>query len=245
MPVSILIVRAALLAHLAGPAPAPVAPYPFAVGETLSYDAKLGYFPIGSATASVGGAREQGADAFVFAFAGAGGPPGVRVQYELTSWTRSTRFASLRFHRKMVQGNSVEEQRYQIVPDSSRYRLEGGGQDWVAPPDALDELAFMYYLRTAPLESGRSYTISRYFRTGYNPISVRVVGRESVTLYDNSSVPCFVLDISTRGTSMRMRLTDDTRRLPVQLELPMSFGTVSLELSGVSTAPGSSRSPTG
>ncbi len=245
MPVSILIVRAALLARLAGPAPAPVAPYPFAVGETLSYDAKLGYFPIGSATASVGGAREQGADAFVFAFAGAGGPPGVRVQYELTSWTRSTRFASLRFHRKMVQGNSVEEQRYQIVPDSSRYRLEGGGQDWVAPRDALDELAFMYYLRTAPLESGRSYTISRYFRTGYNPISVRVVGRESVTLYDNSSVPCFVLDISTRGTTMRMRLTDDARRLPVQLELPMSFGTVSLELSGVSTAPGSSRSPTG
>jgi hypothetical protein len=245
MPVSVLIVQAALLARLAGPAPAPVAPYPFAVGETLSYDAKLGYFPIGSATASVGRAREQGADAFVFAFAGAGGPPGVRVQYELTSWTRSTRFASLRFHRKMVQGNSVEEQSYQIVPDSSRYRLEGGGQDWVAPRDALDELAFMYYLRTAPLESGRSYTISRYFRSGYNPIQVRVVGRESVTLYDNSSVPCLVLEVSTRGTTMRMRLTDDARRLPVQLELPMSFGTVSLELNGVSTAPGSSRSPTG
>jgi hypothetical protein len=245
MPVSVLIVRAALLARLAGPAPAPVAPYPYAVGETLSYDAKLGYFPIGSATASVGRAREQGADAFVFAFAGAGGPPGVRVQYELTSWTRSTRFASLRFHRKMVQGNSVEEQRYQIVPDSSRYRLEGGGQDWVAPRDALDELAFMYYLRTVPLESGRTYTISRYFRTGYNPIMVRVVGRESVTLYDNSSVPCFVLDVTSRGTTMRVRLTDDARRLPVQLELPMNFGTVSLELSGVSTGPGSSRSPTG
>jgi uncharacterized protein DUF3108 len=245
MPVSVLIVRAALLARLAGPAPAPVAPYPFAVGETLSYDAKLGYFPIGSATASVGRAREQGADAFVFAFAGAGGPPGVRVQYELTSWTRSTRFASLRFHRKMVQGNSVEEQRYQIVPDSSRYRLEGGGQDWVAPRDALDELAFMYYLRTAPLESGRSYTVSRYFRSGYNPIQVRVVGRESVTLYDNSSVPCFVLEVTTRGTTMRVRLTDDARRLPVQVEVPMTFGTVSLDLIGVSTAPGSSRSPTG
>jgi hypothetical protein len=145
----------------------------------------------------------------------------------------------------MVQGNSVEEQRYQIVPDSSRYRLEGGGQDWVTPRDALDELAFMYYLRTAPLESGRSYTISRYFRSGYNPIQVRVVGRESVTLYDNSSVPCFVLEVTTRGTTMRVRLTDDARRLPVQVEVPMTFGTVSLDLIGVSTAPGSSRSPTG
>ena len=64
-------------------------------------------------------------------------------------------------------------------------------------------------------------------------------------LYDGSSAPCLVLDVSTRGTTMRVRLTDDARRLPVQLELPMSFGTVSLELSGVSTAPGSSRSPTG
>lgn len=248
MPVSILIVRA-LLAGLAAPAPAhvpaPPAPYPFAVGETLSYDAKLGYFPVGTATASVGRAQEQGSEAFVFAFSGAGGPPGVRVQYDLTSWTRSARFASLRFHRKLVQGNSVEEERYQIVPDSSRYRLEGGGQDWVAPRDALDELAFMYYLRTAPLESGRTYTISRYFRSGYNPITVRVTGRESVTLYDNSSVPCFVVEVSTRGTTLRLRLTDDARRLPVQLELPLSFGTVSLELSGVSTAPGSSRSPTG
>jgi hypothetical protein len=245
MPVSVLIVRAALLARLAAPAPTPAAPYPFTVGETLNFEAKLGYFPIGSATATVRQARERGADAFVFAFTGAGGPPGIQIQYDLTSWTRSARFASLRFHRKLVQGNSVEEQRYQIVPDSSRYRLEGGAQDWVAPRDALDELAFMYYLRTAPLESGRTYTISRYFRTGYNPIMVRVIGRESVTLYDNSSVPCFVLDVTTRGTTMRVRLTDDARRLPVQLELPMNFGTVSLELSGVSTGPGSSRSPTG
>lgn len=245
MPVSILIVRAALLARLAAPVPAPAGPYPFAVGETLSYDATLGYFPIGAATATVGQAREQGKDAFVFTFSGAGGPPGIRVQYDLTSWARSAGFASLRFYRKLVQGNSVEEQHYQIVPDSSRYRLEGGGQDWVAPRDALDELAFMYYLRTAPLESGRTYTISRYFRSGYNPITVRVVSREPVTLYDNSSVPCFVLDLSTRGTTMRLRLTDDARRLPVQMELPMSFGTVSLELSGVSSAPGSSRSPTG
>jgi hypothetical protein len=245
MPVSALIVHAALLARLAAPVSAPAAPYPFTVGETLNFDAKLGYFPIGAATATVGQAREQGADAFVFAFTGAGGPPGIRIQYDLTSWTRSARFASLRFHRKLVQGNSVEDQRYQIVPDSSRYRLEGGAQDWVAPRDALDELAFMYYLRTVPLESGRTYTISRYFRTGYNPIMVRVVGRESVTLYDNSSVPCFVLDVTSRGTTMRVRLTDDARRLPVQLELPMNFGTVSLELSGVSTGPGSSRSPTG
>jgi hypothetical protein len=246
MPVSVLVAHAALLGHLAAPAPsAAPAPYPFAPGETLSYDATLGYFPVGSATATVGRTQDHGADAFVFAFSGQGGPPGIQVRYELTSWARSARFASLRFHRKLVQGNKVEEQRYQIVPDSSRYREEGGGQDWVAPRDALDELAFIYYLRTAPLQLGSSYSIARYFRTGYNPIQVRVTGREPVTLYDGSSVPCLVVDVSTRGTTMTVRLTDDARRLPVQLQVPLSFGTVSLELSRLSTAPGNSRSPTG
>src|SRR6478609_3503140 len=48
MTVSVLLTQVALLARLAAPAP-----YPFAVGETLSYEARLGYFPIGTATAKV------------------------------------------------------------------------------------------------------------------------------------------------------------------------------------------------
>jgi hypothetical protein len=226
MPVAVLLAHAALLARLA-------APYPFAVGETLRYEARLGYFPVGTATATVTRmAQERGASAFVFALTGEGGPPGIRVRYELTSWARSTRFASLRFHRKMVQGSSIDEQRYEIVPDSSRYRVEGAAQDWVAPKDALDELAFLYYLRTIPLEVGRSYTVSRYFKSGYNPIQVRVTGRETMALYDGSSVPCLAVEVTAHGSTMAMRLTDDARRLPVELDLPLPYGSVTLELAG-------------
>lgn len=230
MPVPTLLAHAALLARLA-------APYPFAVGETLRYEAKLGYFPVGTAVATVSRMdRERGTPAFVFDLTGEGGPPGIRVRYELTSWARSTRFASLRFHRKMVQGNSVQEQRYQILPDSSRYREEGLAQDWVAPRDALDELAFLYYLRTIPLEVGRSYTFSRYFQTGYNPVQVRVTGRQTLTLYDGSSVPCLGIQVSARGKTLAMRLTDDARRLPVELDLPLPYGSVTLVLSGAAGA---------
>jgi hypothetical protein len=67
-----LIAHAALLARLAAPTP-----YPFAVGETLRYDAKLGYFPVGTATVSVTRlVKERGAEAFEFTAAGEGGPPG-------------------------------------------------------------------------------------------------------------------------------------------------------------------------
>jgi hypothetical protein len=226
MPAATLLAHAAFLAQLA-------APYPFVVGETLQYEASLGYFPIGTATATVvRTTRERGADAFVFTAVGEGGPPGLRARYEMTSWAQSSRLASLRFHRKLIQGSKVDEERFQIVPDSGRYRQEGVAQDWAAPRDALDELAYLYYLRTIPLEVGKSFTISRYFKTGYNPVQVRVAGREAVTLFDGRTVPCLVVKLTTRGATVGVRLTDDARRLPVQLDLPLPYGTVTLQLSG-------------
>jgi hypothetical protein len=230
MPVATLLAHAALLAGLAQPPG-----YPFAVGETLQYEATLGYFPIGTASATVARTtRERGSDAYVFTAVGEGGPPGFRARYEMTSWTRSNGLASLRFHRRLTQGSKVDEERYLIVPDSGRYRQEGVPQDWVTPRDALDELAYLYYLRTVPLKVGQSFTMSRYFKTGYNPVAVRVIGRESLTLFDGRTVPCLTVELTTRGATMAVSLTDDERRLPVQLTLPLPYGSVLLTLSGIS-----------
>jgi uncharacterized protein DUF3108 len=221
-----LIAHAGLLARL-------VAPYPWSVGETLRYDAKLGYFPVGEAVVSVTRmARERGTEAFVFSATGQGGPPGWRVRYDATSWVGTGHFNSLRFRQRLEERGKVEEHHYLIVPDSARYREEGVAGDWVAPQNPLDELAFLYYLRTAPLGVGRTYRVDRYFKTGYNPIEVTVEGREPVPMPDGSQAQCLALSVSTRGTTMRVWLTDDKRRLPAQLELPLPFGSVTLTLAG-------------
>jgi hypothetical protein len=226
MPLTPLLVHAAFLARLA-------APYPFAVGESLRYEARLGMVPIGSASMSVSRvARERGTEAFVFAANGEGHPLGFRVGAELTSWVGTGRFNSLRFHRRVFQGSSVDEAQYHIIPDSSRYREDGVPQDWVAPSNPLDELAFLYYLRTVPLRPGATYQIPRYFKTGYNPIGVRVVGRETATLPGGASVPVLVLEITSRNLLVGVQLTDDARRLPVEMDLPLPFGRVTLELVG-------------
>jgi uncharacterized protein DUF3108 len=223
-----LLVHAAVLARLAAPSP-----YPFAVGETLRYDAKLGYFPVGTASVSVTRlVKERGAEAFEFAMTGQGGPPGWRVRYDLTSRVATARFHSLRFHRRLQQGGKVDEHGYVIIPDSARYREEGVAGDWVAPSDPLDELAFLYYLRAAPLEVGRSYSLDRYFKTGYNPVEVYVAGRESVEIPPSGAVPCLAVRVTSRGATMRVWLTDDKRRLPAQLEIPLPFGSVMLSLAG-------------
>jgi hypothetical protein len=224
MSLTALLVHAALLARLS-------APYPFAVGESLEYDAKLGVFPIGTARMTVNAiTRERGAEAFVFAAAGQGRPMGIRVGADLTSYVGTRGFTSLRFHRRLYQGGSVEEAQFQIVGDSSRYRQEGVPHDWATPSKPLDELAFLYYLRTVPLTVGATYRIPRYFKTGYNPIQIRVVSRGQWQLPEGRTVPAFNLEISSRDLLMNVTMTDDARRLPVMLDLPLPFGRVTLEL---------------
>ena len=224
MPLTTLLVHAALLARLA-------APYPFAVGERLDYEARLGMIPVGTATMSVNPmTRERGREAFVFAAIGQGRPLGIRVGAELTSYVGARGFNSLRFHRRVFQGSSVDESRFQIIPDSSRYREEGIPQDWVAPSDPLDELAFLYYLRTVPLKLGTTYSFPRYFKTGYNPVQVRVVSRDTRELPGGGTAPALLLEITSHTMRMSVTMTDDARRLPVEMELPLPFGRVTLEL---------------
>jgi len=224
MLVTTLLVHAALLTRLADP-------YPFAVGETLHYDAKLGFVPIGTATASVvRRTRERGVETFVFAAVGEGGPRGARIRYELTSWVGTSPFNSLRFHRRMVRRTSVEESRYQMVPDSLRYRQEGVRGAWAAPRNPLDELAFLYYLRTVSLQVGHTYSIPRYFQTGYNPVLLQVTGRQTLTLPDGRDVRCLALTLTSRGATINLWLTDDDHRLPVQLDIPLWLGSVRLKL---------------
>jgi len=224
MPLTPLLVHVALLARLA-------APYPFTVGETLEYEATLGMIPIGTARMSVSPmTRERGREAFVFEASGQGRPMGLRVGAELTSYVGSRGFNSLRFHRRFFQGSRVEESKYQIIPDSSRYRQDGNPQDWAAPRNPLDELAFLYYLRTVPLEVGATYEFPRYFKTGYNPIVVHVAGRDVRAVPGGGTAPVLQLEVTSRSLRMSVGMTDDARRLPVAMELPLPFGRITLVL---------------
>ena len=112
MPVITLLAHAALLARLAAP------PYPFAVGETLQYEAKLGMLPDrhrhdhgepdgpGAGTRGVRLRRHR-----------RGRPLGVRVGCELTSWVGTAGFNSLRFDRRLVPG---QQRGRGAVPDHPR-----------------------------------------------------------------------------------------------------------------------------
>jgi len=204
---------------------------PFTVGETLEYDARLGMVPAGSAVTRVLRTDVvRGRPVFVFTMTGRGGPPGLGSAWAMTSWTGREPFTSRRFDRRVTLAGRTEDHQFEIVPDSLRYRELGGGRDWITPPAPLDELAFLYYLRTLALRPGESRALRGYFRNGYNPVTVTATGREPVTLGNGTVVPCVALTVTAAGTTSRVWLTDDLRRLPARLDLPLSFGRVRLTL---------------
>jgi hypothetical protein len=95
----------------------------------------------------------------------------------------------------------------------------------------------MYFMRTQALEVGQEYKLDLYFRTEKNPVILRVEKREEMELPDGSKVQCLVVApiVGDRGMfaprqEARVWLTDDERRLPVQIRTRYPFGVVTLRL---------------
>ena len=88
----------------------------------------------------------------------------------------------------------------------------------------LDELSFIYYVRTLPLDSDSILRVVRHYDTERNPVEIRVLRRDSV-LTEAGLFHTIVVEmrVKERGHydgqgTIRIHLSDDARRLPVRIE---------------------------
>jgi hypothetical protein len=221
------------------PRPAkPPAPLPFAVGEKLGYSAKLGMLTLGSGTLEVASIDTvRGVESFRFRFRLQGKTMFYSLDDVLESWVGTTDMNSRRFAQDFLENGKPMRRRYEIFPDSGFFREQGRDTTFAAPADPLDDAAFFYFVRVTPLEVGQTYKYNRYFRRDKNPVTIEVLKREKMDLPDGTNVQCLVLHptIDTRGlfskrSETRIWLTDDARRLPVQIRTKFPFGTITLRL---------------
>ncbi|MBA3895268.1 MAG: DUF3108 domain-containing protein [Gemmatimonadales bacterium] len=234
-----LLLLTSLLQGSTPPRPSPAAAaYPFAVGETLTYSAKLGMLTLGSGTLQVSGIDSvHGVEAFRLRFRLQGKTVFYSLDDVLESWVATEDFASHRFVQDFVENDKPKHRTFEIFPDSGFYRESGRDTTFSTPDAPLDDAAFFYFVRITPLEVGKKYVFDRYFKKEKNPVTLEVVKREKMELPDGSKVPCLVLHpvIDTKGmfskrSDTRIWLTDDARRLPVQIRSKFPFGTITLRL---------------
>ncbi len=219
--------------------------YPFAVGERLEYAAKLGFLRLGTAWLSVTAidtVRES--ESFVFEFGLDASAPFYKSRNVMRSWTGTADLISRRFHQDLVENGKARKKYYDIFPDSLFYTQENRPGTKPSVADPLDDAAFFYFLRTIPLEMGKTYTYQRYFRKEWNPVTIRVVKREKLDIPGAKDTPCIIINpevgeegvFAPRAKAM-LWLTDDARHLPVQIRSKLPFGTVTLILEKIGTEP--------
>ena len=220
------------------PPPAPPAMVPFPVGERLVYGARYGPFSVGTATMQVAGIDTvRGVEAVHFVFLIDGGALWYHIHQNLESWVGRHDFHSRRFLNQTEEKGKSWERKFEIYPDSGFYRETGRDSTVPTVADPLDDAAFLYWIRTVPLEVGKRYEFKRYFRPERNPVIVEVLKREKVgaagrkwnTIVVRPRIPNGG-GIFAEKADARMWLSDDSVRVMVALQSNFSFGQVTLKL---------------
>jgi hypothetical protein len=230
-----------------GPGPSPT--YPFGVGEQFEYSAKLGVLRLGTAKMAVTGIDTvRGVESFVFMFSLDASAPFYKTSSILTSWTGTADLISRRFNQDLDENGRAKQRKFEIYPDSTWIQTTHGDTGSTVH-DPLDDAAFFYFLRTLPLEMGKTYSYNRYFRKDLNPVVIKVLKREKMDLPGGREIQCLVLGpvVGNDGlfaprAEAKLWLTDDERHIPVQIRSKLPFGTVTLKLTSMKLSDGTTAS---
>ena len=209
---------------------------PFAIGERLEYRVKLSRVPAsGRSLMTIEGDSVRGQAVFRLRFDFSVGFGFIKAMDRTESWLEPSRLVALRFQKHERHPLWTGQDSVELFPEENRWEGPGGATGETPTAVPLDELSFIYFLRTIPLVNDSLYEFDRHYESARNPISVKMVGRDTIT---TGVGPVSVIEVELRvkdprryGTGVgliRIHFTDDARRVPVRIEsdIPMAGKTV-------------------
>lgn len=222
--------------HTDSTGPGAASGWPFRVGERMTFDAKFGWLPVGRAEVVLE-ARDtvRGHEALRSRFSVNGGPSWFGVHDNYTSWFDPETLISYRYHQDIHEGRYKRNTVYQIFPSQGIF-VKNDKDTSVTVLSPLDDQSFIYFIRTLPLTVGQHYEWNRYFMADKNPVIVDVERREEVEVPAGKFM-CVVLRPTIKTSAMfsegghaEIWVSDDSRRLIVQMKSGLKIGSVNLYL---------------
>ena len=216
-----------LVLALATSVQAQAATLPFGVGERLEYRVSVGKLgTVGDGVMSVDGPVDVRGTATLVLRSEIHARVGpIKSTERAESWIDPTRMAALRYQKRnrgmFARG---EEQQVELFPESQRWEDARGKRGQSSTNAPLDELSFIYYLRTLPLGADTVGLVERHYNRDRNPVVVRMMGRDTVRTragtFATIVVEMRVKDPQRYGGegTIRLHLSDDAFRYPVRIE---------------------------
>jgi hypothetical protein len=210
------------------PAVPPTAPgvWPFFVGERFDYKvrvAKVGN--VGHVAMWVEGPVDvRGVETYLlrFDFKARVGP--VKAADRTWSWIDPLAMASYRFKKHERHPLSRHDEEVELFPAEHRWLAADGASGASLDHAPLDELSFMYFIRTLAYTPDTVYRFDRHYDAARNPTTVRVVRRETVTT-GAGQFRTVLLEMRVKDPRrykgegvIRINVTDDHCRLPVRIQ---------------------------
>src|SRR5689334_24140751 len=215
--------------------PAPRARVPFKVGEKLEYQAKVNFMNAGKATMTVEDIVPiRGHQTYHTVFNIRGGILFFHVDDHYESWFDTTNLVSLRHIQHIDETKYSADKTYDFYPDRRVYVRNGVENPSV--PDPLDEGSFIYFMRSIPLEVGKTYEFNRYYHLDRNPVVIQVERKERIKVpageFDAIVVKPIIKSkgLFSENGEAEVWFSDDSTRTLLRLKSKLPFGTLYLEL---------------
>lgn len=221
------------------------ASYAVKVGERANYDVELKGRGVGHGSLEVLGLETvNGHQTLHASLKVSAGLLFAKVNDEFDSWFDPNRFYSRRFVQNQRELTHQRSKDYAIAPEQrSVHEKFTGDVDSLATSEPLDDVSFLFYVRTLPLRVGDVDTIPRYFKPGRDVI-IRVLRKERVTVPAGTFSVIVVQPTITnagglfgQGGKAEVYFTDDASRTLVMLKSSVPvLGSLALTLRDVSAA---------
>jgi hypothetical protein len=214
---------------------APELHIPFRVGEKLTYQAKVNFINAGSATMSVQDVEPvRGHSTYHTVFDVRGRLLFFHVNDHYESWFDTTSLVSMHHLQHIDETKNTADRVYDFYPERKVYVRNGVENPSVADP--LDEGSFIYFMRSVPLEVGKTYEFNRYYHLDRNPVIVTVERKEHITVpageFDAIVVKPIIKSkgLFSENGDAEVWFSDDSSRTLLRLKSKLPFGTLYLEL---------------
>jgi hypothetical protein len=212
---------------------------PFAPGEKFEYTGRVHVGVSGRGTLRVDGPIElRGTTVWTLHSDMEGKLGFLKASDRAVSWIDPVHMSALRYTSRERHLLAKHDDDVSIFANEKRWAAEGGLEGPLVTEQPLDELSFLYFLRTLPLADEAELTVARHFDAARNPTIVRVVGREEIEV-GAGRFRAVVVEMRVRDARrykgegvIRIHLSDDACRLILRLESNMpDAGKATLALS--------------